>query len=126
MDPLPIRKATPPELILRTKLVELMERRQWFVHITHGSAYSSGLPDLFCAHVNYGVRWIECKNAAGYHFTVAQRDVFPKMTAKNVGIWIVALFPGFSDEMLDYEYRNVLIEGPPNWTKFLNHSTRPY
>lgn len=120
------KKLPPPELKLRTALVELMERRGWFVHITHGSAYSSGLPDLYCAHVNYGVRWLEVKNAAGYHFTKDQLRVFPLMVAKNVGIWVVALYPNFTEMQLVNEYENVVVNGPPNWVKYYGHSTRPY
>lgn len=107
-------------------MLELMERRQWYTKITHGNAYSSGLPDVFAAHLSYGVRWIEFKHAGSYHFTPAQQREFPKMVAKNVGIWIVAMHVPFTDEQLDYEYRNVIVEGPPNWTKYFGHSRRPY
>lgn len=126
MNPLKLKKGPDPELVLRTKLVELMQKRQWYVHITHGNAYSKGLPDLYAAHINYGLRWIETKNAAGYHFTRDQLIEFPLMMAKNVGIWVVALYPGFTDAQLMYEYENVVQNGPPNWTKYLGHSTRPY
>jgi hypothetical protein len=126
VEPFKGKPGTPPELKLRTEFKALMEKRGWFVHITHGNAWSSGLPDLFCAHVNYGVRWIEVKHADSYHFTRDQKRVFPLMSAKGVGIWVVALPRNYSESLLDYEYRNVVVEGPPNWTKYLGHSKRPY
>ena len=125
MDPLKPKKNTQPELHVRTKFIEVMERRSWFVHITHGNAYSNGLPDVYAAHVNHGARWIEVKHSAGYHFTDAQKRVFPKLTAKNIGIWVVALSPGFTEQQLEHEYR-MLCYDPPNWTKYLGHSRRPY
>lgn len=126
MEPKQFKRRQGPELGIRTALVELMERRKWFVHITHGSVYSSGLPDLYCAHVNYGQRWIEVKHADAYHFTDDQMRVFSKMVEKNVGIWIVALPRDPSESMLEYEYENVVVKGPPNWQKYLGHSRRPY
>lgn len=126
MEPKSFGKKELPEQVVRRKLVELMERRKWYVHITHGNAYSHGLPDLYCGHVNHGLRWIECKNADSYHFTSAQLREFPKMMAVGIGIWVVALPVGFSEAALEYEYENVIIKGPPNWTKYLGHSKRPY
>lgn len=126
MEPRSFGKKVLPETKLRADLVELMERRKWFVHITHGNAYSKGLPDLYCAHRNHGVRWVECKNADSYHFTIDQLRIFPKIVEAGVGIWIAALPEGFTDAQLEYEYKSVVLEGPPNWTKYYGHSRRPY
>ena len=126
MDPKVFKKKEGPEFKLRKDLIELLRRRKWYVHIMHGSAYSSGLPDLYCAHQNHGIRWIEVKNADSYHFTRDQLTEFPLMMAAGVGIWVVALPVGFTEAQLEYEYKNVVIEGPPNWTKYLGHSRRPY
>lgn len=125
MDPKPAKRP-PPEHGIRTKLVELMERRGWYVKIIHGNAYTNGLPDIFAAHIAYGMRWIEVKHADSYHFTDGQKREFPKMCAKNVGIWIVALKNDPTDAQVAYEYENVVVNGPPNWTKYWSHSRRPY
>jgi hypothetical protein len=119
-------KITSPEDKLRGALVKLMRARHWWVHITHGGAYSSGLPDLLACHVNYGYRFIEVKNADAYHFTVRQEEEFPKMMAAGVGIYVIALPVGFTDRQLEYEYTSVIVNGGPNWTKYLGHSKRPY
>lgn len=62
---------------------------KWYVKSTHGNIYQAGFPDLFAAHLKYGLRWIEIKNPAGYSFTTAQLEEFPLMAAAGVGIWIV-------------------------------------
>ena len=126
MNPKRFSKEKLPEEHVRAGFVALMEKRGWFVHITHGNQFSSGLPDLFCAHVNYGVRWIEVKHADAYHFTRDQLRVFPQMTSKGVGIWIIALPRNYTEHQLVYEYENVIVNGPPNWTKYQGHSKRPY
>lgn len=126
MEPKSFGRARLPEEKLRSDLVKLMQERKWWVHITHGSAYSSGLPDLLACHANYGYRFIEVKNADAYHFTPRQVEEFPKMMAAGVGIYVVALPVGFSEGLLILEYETVIVNGGPNWTKYLNHSKRPY
>jgi len=51
--------------------------------------------------------------------------ILDALTAKNIGIWVVALSPGFTEQQLEHEYR-MLCYDPPNWTKYLGHSRRPY
>lgn len=126
MDPKVFSKPRPPEEKLRSALVKLMKELQWWVHITHGNAYSHGLPDLIASHVNYGIRFIEVKNADAYHFTHAQEVEFPLMMKAGVGIHVVALPVGFSQGLLQLEYETVIVNGPPNWTKYYGHSRRPY
>lgn len=124
MDPLG-KLREQPELHVRTKFIELMTLRGWFTHITHGNRHSNGLPDIYAAHLNWGQRWLEVKNADAYHFTSHQLRVFPKIVAKGVGIWIVALPCSFSEQQIENEYKMICNE-PPNWTKYLKHSKRPY
>lgn len=126
MDPHKSKKGPFPETKLRGDLISLMETRGWYCKIIHGNAYTNGIPDFFAAHINYGYRWIETKNADSYHFTDAQKREFPLMSAKNVGIWVVALPVGFTESQLDYEYRNVIVEGGPNWGKYWGRTRRPY
>ena len=38
-----------------------MLRDGWYVKKTHGSKYQSGLPDVYCSHMRFGVLWIETK-----------------------------------------------------------------
>jgi len=126
VDPKKFGRKQLPEEHIRAGLVKLLLERGWFVKITHGNEYSSGLPDLYCLHVNWGQRWIEVKHADSYHFTRAQLDTFPQMSVKGAGIWVVALPRNYTQSMLEYEYKNVVCDGPPNWTVYLGHSKRPY
>lgn len=125
MDPMEFGKTTPEEKIVKA-LMRLMRERRWWVHKTHGGTYSSGLPDLLACHVNYGYRFIEVKNADSYHFTHRQEQEFDVMMKAGVGIYVVALPVGFTEKQLVYEYESVVVNGGPNWTKYLNHSKRPY
>lgn len=125
MDPLPVSGGPPEEKVVRA-LMKLMRERQWWVHKTHGGAYSSGLPDLIAFHRNYGYRLIEVKNADSYHFTPRQIEEFGVMLKLGVGIYVFALPVGFTEKQLVYEYEKVIVNGGPNWTYFLNHSKKPW
>ena len=50
-----------PEAKGMRNLRKLMEHRGWLVKKIHGGQYQFGFPDLFCAHPEYGHRWIEMK-----------------------------------------------------------------
>lgn len=118
-------RTTPEEKIVHA-LTKLMRERKWWVHKTHGGAYSSGLTDLLACHKNYGYRFIEVKNADSYHFTDRQHIEFDLMMKSGVGIYVVALRVGFTQRDLEHEYQSVIVDGGPNWTKYLGHSKRPY
>jgi hypothetical protein len=94
------------------KIQEETEKRllldKWYVKSTHGNIYQHGFPDIFCAHLKYGVRWIEVKNPDGYSFTTSQLENFPLMSAAGVGIWIVTS---------EYQVPDILFK-PPNWWTF--------
>jgi hypothetical protein len=78
-----------PEDIIQKAIIARLKEMDWYVKVTHGNLWQSGLPDLYTAHRLYGQRWIECKNPLSYSFTPAQQRDFPAMTLAGVGIWIL-------------------------------------
>jgi len=78
-----------PEWHIQQNIITFLRAREWFVKSTHGNAYQSGFPDLFCSHRVYGQRWVEVKNLENYKFTAAQLDLFPLFVANGSGIWIL-------------------------------------
>lgn len=115
MIPKPIVPKKGPEAIIQTDLINFLKIRDWLVLITHGNLYQKGLPDLYCAHAAYGVRWIECKNPLAYSFTPAQRLVFPALSSKGVGVWILTA-------ATEEEY--LKLWRPANWHQYL-HEFQP-
>lgn len=111
MHPRNIHAKTRPEAAIQAKLQDYLKVRDWLVKSTHGSAYQSGFPDLYCAHRKFGTRWIEVKNKTNYRFTDAQLEYFPLLDAKGVGIWIL------TDATSD-EYAKLF--KLPNWHLFLD------
>lgn len=95
-----------PESIIRGKIITKLEALGWFCKITHGNMYQSGFPDLFCCHLQRGIRLIEVKNPLAFSFTPAQQIDFPKFKASGVGIWI--LFSDSDDEIAK-------LAKPANW-----------
>lgn len=106
-------KKSGPEKEIQEKLVAYLKIRDWLVLETHGNAFQMGLPDLYIAHYTNGWRWVEVKNPEHYSFTPAQREVFPAMQSKGIGIWILTAAD-------DYEYDKLF--QPPNWHTFLGKS----
>lgn len=102
-------KNNPLEIKIRTDLVEFLELREWLVEITHGNAYQQGIPDLFCHHIKWGYRWVECKRPSGYQFTKAQKHKFPIWERHGVGIWILVA-------ATQREYDKLF--GAPNWRDY--------
>ncbi len=78
--------------------------------VTHGNEFQMGLPDLYCAHLRFGTRWIEVKNPVAFRFTAAQLKVFPALSAKGVGIWVLG-----SAEPEELQ----LLFKPANWWTYL-------
>lgn len=111
MDPFNTRKTrlSGPEAIIEKAIMKRLKALDWLVIQTHGNAYQMGLPDLYAAHSAYGARWIEVKNPDNYNFTAAQIEVFPALSAKKIGIWIL-----FNDS--DSEIGKLFTE--PNWYQF--------
>lgn len=91
MTPKPPKVRNDPEAKIRQAVINMLTLRGWYVKMTHGSMYQSGLPDLFATHSKYGGRWIEIKlpDMKGSHFTAAQLQDFPKFVANGCGIWIL-------------------------------------
>jgi hypothetical protein len=104
------RKKGRPEAKIQDAIIKKLRYLEWLVKPTHGNAYQSGFPDLFAAHVKYGQRWIEVKNAAAYSFTPAQIEWFPQFSAAQCGIWILV-----SDS--DEEIKKLM--APPNWHTYM-------
>ncbi|MGN6545760.1 MAG: hypothetical protein ACTHK7_11975 [Aureliella sp.] len=102
-------QGNPLEIKIRTDLVEYLTLREWLVEITHGSKFQHGIPDLFCHHVRYGYRWVECKRPIGYQFTRSQKVKFPIWEKHGVGIWILV-------DASDIEYAKLF--RAPNWRDY--------
>lgn len=83
------KPATGLEDRIQNQVISALRLREWYVKILHGTAFQSGLPDLFATHVAYGQRWIEIKVPDGGKFTRAQYDVFPKLVSHGSPVWIL-------------------------------------
>lgn len=96
---------------IREGIIRKMRYLEWYVQIMHGNLFTKGFPDLFTAHIRYGIRLIEVKqpDETKSYFTAAQIETFPKMEAAGVGIWILV-----SDS--DQEYSKLF--QAPNWRQY--------
>lgn len=108
MDPLKTKDKHGPEWEIQQKLIKFLRAREWHVMVTHGNAYQSGFPDLYCTHMHYKQRWIDVKVADKYSFTVAQKEHWP-VISRVTGIWILTA-------ATEDEY-NKLFQ-PPNWEQY--------
>ena len=110
MDPKPI-KTLRPEAQLQLDIIKMLRNYEWYVKPTHGNAYQSGFPDLFCSHTLYGHRWVEVKVTPYYKFTQAQLETFPKLCAHGSGVWILV-----AATRLEYDK----LFKKPNWHVYLD------
>jgi len=78
-----------PEAKIQRSIIDFLRLREWVVMPTHGNMYQSGFPDLYIVKRRYGSRWIEVKNPEHFVFTPAQWEMFPKLIAEGIGIWIL-------------------------------------
>jgi hypothetical protein len=99
-----------PESKIQTAIIEKLRGAEWIVIVTHGNEFQKGLPDLYCAHRQYGTRWLEVKNTENYRFTEAQMKTFPLLQSAGVGIWVLQ-----SAEPAELQK----LFGPPNWWHYL-------
>lgn len=83
------KAAKGPEAIIQKDIIAYLKNLDWYIRVTHGNAFQSGLPDLFCCHYIYGHRWIDVKNPKSYNITPAQMEVWPKLCANGSGVWIL-------------------------------------
>jgi hypothetical protein len=105
----PLKKAgSGPEMVIQEKIIKALEADGWYCLTMAGCLFQSGFPDIFVCKKGCGTRWVEVKNPAGYQFTGAQLETFPRMMAEGVGIWILT-----SETQIDR------LNGKPNWTEYL-------
>jgi hypothetical protein len=124
MDPKRTRSRVGPEAPIKAAIKKFMEDEQWLVIVTHGNAFQAGLPDLYCAHRNHGVRWVEVKYAGKYEFTDDQLRVFPALASKGVNIHVLAMYDPRSEVELREEYKKLWL--PPNYYRYIWHSSGKY
>lgn len=106
-----IKPREGPEAEIQRDIVKFLEKRGWYVLVTHGNSYQSGLPDLYISHKKYGTRWLEVKNPLKFRFTSAQMEVFPKLCENGSGVWI--LVAPTNDEYLK------LFKAPNWWAYYI-------
>ncbi len=111
MVPFTPKKKGSPEKDIRTDIIEGLTLLGWYCLITHGNLYQSGFPDVYACHHRYGARWIEVKNPKKYSFTPAQLEVFPKLAAHGVGVWVLV---AATEAEFDKLFK------PANWYTYLS------
>lgn len=99
-----------PEWFIRRDIKAMLEARGWHVEIMVGSAFQTGIPDLYCFKCKWGERWIDAKNPENYTFTRAQRFKWPVWERKGIGIWIL-----IADTQEEYDK----LFQPPNWRSYI-------
>lgn len=110
MDKFKPKSRIGPEAKIQVELEKFLKGKDWLVKSTHGNVYQSGFPDLYCAHLKYGARWVEVKNPLAYSFTPAQIAFFPLLNAHGVGVWILTA-------ATEHEYEKLF--KPANWLHYL-------
>lgn len=77
----------------------------------HASDVLFGMPDLYCTHIKYGMRWIEVKlpDMKGSRWTNAQREWFYKLGSNGTHIYILTA-------ATEGEYKKLF--GPDNWLEY--------
>jgi len=63
--------AAPPEL------VSFLHDRHWHVERMSADAFQNGIPDLFCYHKKWGIRWVEIKRPVNYAFCATATTAIP-------------------------------------------------
>lgn len=99
-----------PEWYIRRDIKEMLEMRGWLVEIMVGSAFQTGIPDLYCYNRKWGERWIDAKDSKRYGFTKAQKYKWPLWEKAGVGIWILV---AATQEEYDKLFK------PPNWRSYV-------
>lgn len=104
------------EKAVKNRIIKLMEARGWYVKVTVGNAFQSGLPDLIAWHKQRGVRFIELKTPRGT-YTPAQRRDFHLISAHSGHIWTLVGDIPLDDLKLSVEIEK--LNGPSNWFLYL-------
>lgn len=98
-----------PEWHIRADVIKFLVARGWHVEIMVGSAFQTGIPDLYCYCRKWGERWIDVKQPVRYTFTKAQRRKWPIWESVGIGIWILTA-------ATQAEYDKLF--KPPNWRAY--------
>lgn len=106
-NPNPRGSGRGPERDIQDEIIANLEDDGWFVRETAGGYHQSGFPDLYATKPGEGQRWIEVKVPTGYKFQGSQMEMFPRICAEGVGIWI--LTSGDLGPLFD----------KPNWRDYL-------
>lgn len=77
------------EFAIQRELVKFMQTRGWHVERMLANAFQTGIPDLFCYHKKWGMRWVDVKRPGRYSFTLRQRQKWPTWEKAGIGIWIL-------------------------------------
>ena len=78
-----------PERDGRQRAQKFMEQRGWyFFPKLHGSIFQIGYPDSFCAHKEFGTRWIEWKVRGG-SLESSQVKLFTKFAEFGIPVYIM-------------------------------------
>jgi hypothetical protein len=94
---------TALEAKIQREIIRELHKNDWYAKSTHGNAFQSGIPDVYCCHRVYGPRWVEVKRPKLGHLEDSQYEVFSEWEQRNVGVWLLKepdLSPLFK---------------PPNW-----------
>jgi hypothetical protein len=105
----PLKKKPPLEATIQNRIRKALELLGWRTWKIHGGRFQSGWPDLFCAHADLGVRWVEVKRPKTGKLTRGQQKRFAALESAGVGVWVLD-----GAEPTDL----ALIDGPPNWRAY--------
>ena len=94
---------------IQRELVKFLQARGWHVERMLANSFQTGIPDLFCYHRKWDMRWIEVKRPEGYSFTLRQRQKWPQWERSGIPIHILT---AATQEQYD------LLFEPPNWREF--------
>lgn len=83
-----INHAKGPEDIIQEAIIDMLEKKGWFVKHLHGNMYQRGFPDLFAARKGM-IRLIEVKNPKVWKFEETQIELFGELAKQQIGVWIM-------------------------------------
>lgn len=102
------------ERVIQSQIIKELERRNWYVHNTHGNMFQEGLPDLYCLRKGMN-KWVEVKRKERYRFTEGQLTEFPLIDLHGGEIYVLT----------DVSEVGLMSEAP-NWKKFLKITDLAY
>lgn len=77
------------ESAIQESVKRQMEADGWLVEVISCGPYMRGIPDLFCFHPSYGIRWVDVKRPKGSKLTTHQIVKWTKWTSLGIHVWIV-------------------------------------